>query len=197
MTLLFLFVFAPYTIIKYRHFAANHSPGTKPPFWRARVTPGQDKQMRFQCDPYSLAWRFCTTWITSCEDPIAVLVSLYIILISFFHGGSCFLHVYFRLWSSTKTACQLREPLANKTTGKRWNYPTWKVIPEPGSADRQVGGEPSPHVTAWFPGFSVRFEASPILKDWNWVIRPDEAVESRAPLESDPSLIQWWRLFFN
>ena len=47
MTLLFLFVFAPYTIIKYRRFAANHSPGTKPPFWRARVTPGQDKQMRF------------------------------------------------------------------------------------------------------------------------------------------------------
>lgn len=106
------------------------------------------------------------------------------------------LFVYFRLWSSTKTACQLREPLANKTTGKRWNYPTWKVIPEPGSADRQVGGVPSPHVTAWFPRFSVRFEASPILKDWNWVIRPDEAVESRAPLESDPSLIQWWRLFF-
>ena len=107
------------------------------------------------------------------------------------------LFVYFRLWSSTKKECQLREPLANKTTGKRWSYPTWKVIPEPGSADRQVGGEPSPHVTAVFPGVSVRFEASPILKDWNWVIRPDEAVESRAPLESDPSLIQWWRLFFN
>ena len=72
------------------------------------------------------------------------------------------LFVYFRLWSSTKTACQLREPLANKATGKPWSYPTWKVIPEPGSADRQVGGVPSPHVTAWFPGFSVRFEGTEI-----------------------------------
>ena len=50
--------------------------------------------------------------MTSCEDPIAVLVSFYIIL---FLPSKLPSFVYFWLRSSMKSACQLRDPLANKT----------------------------------------------------------------------------------
>ena len=50
--------------------------------------------------------------MTSCEDPIAVLVSFYSIL---FLPSKLPSFVYFWLRSSMKSACQLRDPLANKT----------------------------------------------------------------------------------
>ena len=66
-----------------RPFAARHSRGTKPPCWRAKVTLGQDKQRQLlskimfaflfvlsQCDVCSPAWRFCSTWMASCNEPI-------------------------------------------------------------------------------------------------------------------------------
>ena len=56
-----------------RPFAASHSRGTKPPYWRAKVALGQDKQMayiilngNFLClscasATFALVQRFCTT----------------------------------------------------------------------------------------------------------------------------------------
>ena len=56
--------------------------------------------------------RCLSSFMTSCEDPIAVLVSFYIIL---FLPSKLPSFVYFWLRSSMKSACQLRDPLANKT----------------------------------------------------------------------------------
>ena len=56
-----------------RPFAASHSRGTKPPYWRAKVALGQDKQKacivlnsNFFClsgasATFALSQRFCTT----------------------------------------------------------------------------------------------------------------------------------------
>ena len=37
-------------------FAASHSCGTKPPYWRAKVTLGQDKQRKL---PFKIMYVFC------------------------------------------------------------------------------------------------------------------------------------------
>ena len=68
-----------------RPFAASDSRGTKPPRWRAKVAPGQDKHRKITISNYvsllfvlsqwdfcSPAWRFCTTWMASCKGPITV-----------------------------------------------------------------------------------------------------------------------------
>ena len=66
---------------------ADHSRGTKPQWWRTSLRDAlrQDKR-RFtsvkmvvvfslafiflsHCVPCSPAWRFCTTWMTSCQKP--------------------------------------------------------------------------------------------------------------------------------
>ena len=39
-----------------RPFAASHSHGTKPPYWRAKVTLGQDKQRKL---PFKIMYGFC------------------------------------------------------------------------------------------------------------------------------------------
>ena len=39
-----------------RSFAASHSCGTKPPYWRAKVTLGQDKQRKL---PFKIMYVFC------------------------------------------------------------------------------------------------------------------------------------------
>ena len=39
-----------------RPFAASHSRGTKPPYWRAKVGPGQDKQRKL---PFKIMYVFC------------------------------------------------------------------------------------------------------------------------------------------
>ena len=62
-----------------RLFAASHSGGTIPPCWRAGDALRQDKQralnkfLYLSCpsaSPFSPAWWFCTTWMTSCKGPI-------------------------------------------------------------------------------------------------------------------------------
>ena len=66
-----------------RPFAASHSRGTKPLYWRAKVALGQDKQRKlpfkimyaFCCSP---AWQFCTTWMASCKGPIRSRIGTFI-----------------------------------------------------------------------------------------------------------------------
>ena len=61
-----------------RSFVASHSRGTKPPWWRAKVALGQDKQRKL---PFKIMYVFClscpsatfalqhggTTWMASCK----------------------------------------------------------------------------------------------------------------------------------
>ena len=65
-----------------RPFAASHSRGTKPPFWRANVALGEDKQKTYRnlnvtflflsCLSATFALQrggFCTTWMATWKEP--------------------------------------------------------------------------------------------------------------------------------
>ena len=55
----------------------------------------------------------------------------------------------------------------------------------------------SPHVAAWFWGFSVRFTTVPVGVFWKRVVSPDKLAYQRVPLQSDPNLFHWRGVFIN
>ena len=95
-----------------RHSHAVTGECTKKRDARTELLLFQSKLIAFL--PFSLTSQssLLKLLMTSCEDPIAVLVSFYIIL---FLPSKLPSFVYFWLRSSMKSACQLRDPLANKT----------------------------------------------------------------------------------
>ena len=82
----FLFIFVPYTIIQCRRFARTQRTN-----WDKKNKRLTSNKMLISIVCFASVWPLlssmavCTTWITSCKDPVAVVVSFYIILISFFH----------------------------------------------------------------------------------------------------------------
>ena len=68
---------------------------------------------------------------------------------------------------------------------------TREIIPGTGRAIDRVT-VPCVHVAARFTGFSIRFMRSPILEEWNRVIRPEKRLGVRFPSESDPNLFKRW-----
>ena len=84
----------------------------------------------------------------------------------------------------------LSELFAHQATGQVRMHPTRQVIPITVCSDRQHGRPPSPHVAAWFPGFSIRFMWSPCPEGWNRVITPVEVV--MGPHQADPHLFPCW-----
>ena len=45
----------------HRPFAASQSRGTKPPYWRAKVALGQDKQRKL---PFKIMYAFCLSYLS-------------------------------------------------------------------------------------------------------------------------------------
>ena len=76
----------------------------------------------FCCSRWCRSRRCLSSLMTSCEDPIAVLVSFYIIL---FLPSKLPSFVYFWRWSSMKSACQLKGSSCKQDQAR--------------GADRQVG----------------------------------------------------------
>ena len=84
----------------------------------------------------------------------------------------------------------LSEPFTHQATEQvRWCR-TREVIPVTVCPDWHRGSMPSPHVAAWFPGFSIRFIWSPGFVDWNRVITPVKVVSG--PHQADPHLFPCW-----
>ena len=84
----------------------------------------------------------------------------------------------------------LSEPFTHQATEQvRWCR-TREVIPVTVCPDWHKGSMPSPHVAAWFPGFSIRFFWSPGFVDWNRVITPVKVVSG--PHQADPHLLPCW-----
>ena len=88
------------------------------------------------------------------------------------------------------------QPLAAKTIGKMGYALTLEIIP---GTRRTIDRVPVPrvHVAARFAGFSIRFIRSPILEEWNRVIRPEKRLGVRLPSESDPNLFKRWIALVN